>query len=74
MRKLLKHFLFHPATTIAGLAIIGGGIYTGVTKRSTWTESSIVITLGVGLLPYKKVGKKEKCTDISGTNTGENGK
>jgi hypothetical protein len=37
-------------TTVVGLALIIAGIYTGVTGVTSWVESNLVITIGIGLL------------------------
>ena len=35
-------------TNLIGLLLIIAGVYTGVTSKTTWTESSVIITMGVG--------------------------
>jgi general stress protein CsbA len=40
-------------TTLIGLALIGAGIYTGVTAKTSWTESAVIITMGAGFLVAK---------------------
>lgn len=40
-------------TTLVGIALIGGGIYTGVTGVASWTEVLAVIATGMGFILSK---------------------
>ena len=37
-------------TTLVGIALIGGAIYTGVTGVASWTEVLVVVTAGIGFI------------------------
>src|ERR1039458_964880 len=44
-------------TSLVGLALIGAGLYTGLTAKQNWTESGPVILAGTGLI-FSKDAKK----------------
>ena len=48
-------------TSFIGSALILAGIYTGITAKTSWTEASIIITMGTGFLfskDFDKTGTK----------------
>jgi hypothetical protein len=51
----MKHFGFsglwqHLPTTILGLALVGGGVYSVLTAKTTWADALGAVTTGAGLL------------------------
>jgi hypothetical protein len=40
-------------TNIIGCVLILAGLYTGITGKSSWTESSVIITIGIGFFVSK---------------------
>jgi hypothetical protein len=59
MEKLLyKLFGKSWKTSAIGWALIIGGIFTGVTAKATWTDASVTIGIGIGLLQAKDADKK----------------
>ena len=50
---MLKHW----ETSMLGIVLILAGVYTGVTAKTSWTESSIIITIGVGFLRSSDANK-----------------
>jgi len=45
-------------TSAIGWGLIIGGIFTGVTAKATWTDASVTIGIGIGLLQAKDGDKK----------------
>lgn len=45
-------------TSLIGWSLIVGGIFTGVTAKATWTDASVTIGVGIGLLQAKDGDKK----------------
>jgi hypothetical protein len=45
-------------TSFIGWSLIVGGIFTGVTAKGSWTDASVTIGIGIGLLQAKDGDKK----------------
>jgi len=59
MEKLLYKLLGKSwKTSLIGWSLIIGGIFTGVTAKATWTDASVTIGIGIGLLQAKDADKK----------------
>lgn len=52
-------------TSLIGTFLIGGAIYTGIMGISTWTESLLAITTGIGFI----LAEDTKKTTVGKTNT-----
>ena len=53
IEEIRFNIIAHPFSTVLGLVLIVTGIYTGVTARQSWTESSIVIGGGCVVMGLK---------------------
>lgn len=59
MEKFLKLVLGKSwKTSMIGWSLICGGIFTGVTAKASWTDASVTIGIGIGLLQAKDGDKK----------------
>ena len=59
MEKFLKLVLGKSwKTSMIGWSLIGGGIFTGITAKASWTDASVTIGIGIGLLQAKDGDKK----------------
>ncbi len=45
-------------TSSIGWGLIIGGMFTGITAKATWTDASVTIGIGIGLLQAKDGDKK----------------
>jgi hypothetical protein len=46
----MNTLFYHWKTTFVGFALIGAGIYSGVSQKADWKDSAVIITMGIGLL------------------------
>jgi hypothetical protein len=59
MEKLMYKLLGKSwKTSSIGWGLIIGGMFTGITAKATWTDASVTIGIGIGLLQAKDADKK----------------